>query len=1142
MDVSAHSETRPTHTTLGEPVLEQELSLSCAHSQTESGGNVSLRLLEFKTHLLEAVEELHIRRDAETRFEDQISKTVLEKQELEWEKESLQHRIESVTNQHTESLTNLKKQAKLRNTEEEKGKYQVIAELKDKEINNLKEELKSMQLLKYNLEKKSSELEQKLALQSRTKDSHLSQLGEVEKRFSALSRQCAMVKQAHEKLEQDVDEAMRINKKLTSANEKQEATIVSLKKELDEVSNKLTKAKMTLVRHDKPRSPTGGEQHIQQLQQKLKLETEMNKNLREENETERAEKQEVIRSLQHTQQLLLSQTQTVRRVELELQTQRHEYKALKQEHEVMREKSKAVEDKVAQVMESYGASKTSWDKERTRFLDRIKNEQEDLRALKEAYDDLHQKHTKLSLQAKSHAQHIQEMEVRDSRQSLSVSTQPTHVDEIRGEEPLSEPVSRSELPGLCSLQHSISSQAKNPDHPEDTAAVTKLTATEATEGQKVPKQQSQTVNQPLSPPDMPSCPLTSSPEYSSLSESVNLLRNMKDKEDNTGTNESEQEEKQGNSHREEEEANIGQQREGVQGEDVKEGGSAGEKRATAMVQTTARRNRGEDSEGSAKDAETETKDRAAGAKEREKTAAHTPQTQIRVQTITEITDMTAEKSHTLQVIDFMNTEPPLDICESSGFTQSLYQKVSEKDAECKHLNNQCETGREYPSASCGQQEVSKPCRNEAQSSCGDTESLNHQSGCHFPETTREKPPTTRAGGFSAGFPEHLNQSNTSPTNNEPSAGHSDGFVSAEELGASRTQAEICNPSDVTSDMTQTDEKCDTHVSEKLAEPEQLLQSQGCSEQKDGQLRSVVTVEGEGDSSACKGGEGQSYVDTTACESGRTPMGISHLKNITMDAINLESEVETEHRKIDHIEDAADAKQTESETDLKLPLRPNQGCEQLVSGEKLLEDSAESSLPRKQTFRPLFEWGTAERRIPSSRTKSGVSRVHQLIQGSSLSEPNTTGGFPGRPPSTAIPMFLKRKLDNVPSVIMRASDLLNASSVSGPPPSQRRKQERLWEAAEETCRERTAADTDGTPHLPASASSNMGSKLSQQTTAECSRAPTLAGPSSESDWELSCSQERDDQQAAFREQISKIEQFLNAEKLRLPKRQRTEPNL
>lgn len=50
--------------------------------------------------------------------------------------------------------------------------------------------------------------EQKLALQSRSKDTHLNQLGEVEKRFSALSRQCAMVKQGHEKLEQNGNEWM----------------------------------------------------------------------------------------------------------------------------------------------------------------------------------------------------------------------------------------------------------------------------------------------------------------------------------------------------------------------------------------------------------------------------------------------------------------------------------------------------------------------------------------------------------------------------------------------------------------------------------------------------------------------------------------------------------------------------------------------------------------------------------------------------------------------------------------------------------------------------------------------------------------------------------------------------------------------
>lgn len=42
-----------------------------------------------------------------------------------------------------------------------------------------------------------------MQLQTQTKDSHLNQLGEVERRFAAISRQCAMVKQAHEKLEQN---------------------------------------------------------------------------------------------------------------------------------------------------------------------------------------------------------------------------------------------------------------------------------------------------------------------------------------------------------------------------------------------------------------------------------------------------------------------------------------------------------------------------------------------------------------------------------------------------------------------------------------------------------------------------------------------------------------------------------------------------------------------------------------------------------------------------------------------------------------------------------------------------------------------------------------------------------------------------
>lgn len=434
----------------------------------------------------------------------------------------------------------------------------------------------------------------------------------------------------------------------------------------------------------------------------------------------------------------------------------------------------------------------------------------------------------------------------------------------------------------------------------------------------------------------------SSPECSSLTESLNLLTDMKSKDGNTGMNESEQEEDdgtQGNGHREEEEANMGQQRdeEGVQGEDVEEGGGAGEKRAAGD-----RRTRGEDSEGSAEDAETETKDRASGVKERAKTAAHTPQTQIRAQTIT---DSTAEKSPPLQVTDSTDAEPPPHVCEPSD----VCQNVSGTDAECKHLRNQREAGRdgEYQSVCRGQREVTGPC------SLRDAESRNHQSGFHLPETTRDKPLAKTAGEFSAPANRH-----SGGHAGGHAGGHSGGFAGAEELGTSQTQAEVCDPS-VIPDMKQTDEKCDSHTSENVSEAEQL--SQGGTEQKDGRS----------DYSACKGGEGQS----DACESRRTPVEKSHYKeDVTMDTINLECEVETER-----IQEAADAKKSGGEPGVKLPPGPGQGHRRPASGETLLGDSADSSLPRRKTLGPLFDWGAAERQTPNSRAKSGGSGLHQLIQ-------------------------------------------------------------------------------------------------------------------------------------------------------------------
>uniref|UniRef100_A0A3B5MVS9 Uncharacterized protein n=1 Tax=Xiphophorus couchianus TaxID=32473 RepID=A0A3B5MVS9_9TELE len=71
-----------------------------------------------------------------------LIKLALEKQELEWEKVQLTGILPycalvfiAVFDTHNNNITF-------------QGKYQVSAELKDKEINNLKEELKSLQVLR----------------------------------------------------------------------------------------------------------------------------------------------------------------------------------------------------------------------------------------------------------------------------------------------------------------------------------------------------------------------------------------------------------------------------------------------------------------------------------------------------------------------------------------------------------------------------------------------------------------------------------------------------------------------------------------------------------------------------------------------------------------------------------------------------------------------------------------------------------------------------------------------------------------------------------------------------------------------------------------------------------------------------------
>ncbi|XP_073460580.1 coiled-coil domain-containing protein 73 [Aquarana catesbeiana] len=119
-----------------------------------------IQLFEFKTHLLEAVEELRMLRLAKLQYEEQISKLIMEKQELSWKNESLSNQEEIIEKRHKDALSVLKKQfnAKMCAVELEKGRFQLTAETKERENLGLREDIKVLQLSKYSLQKKIDDL------------------------------------------------------------------------------------------------------------------------------------------------------------------------------------------------------------------------------------------------------------------------------------------------------------------------------------------------------------------------------------------------------------------------------------------------------------------------------------------------------------------------------------------------------------------------------------------------------------------------------------------------------------------------------------------------------------------------------------------------------------------------------------------------------------------------------------------------------------------------------------------------------------------------------------------------------------------------------------------------------------------------
>ncbi|XP_065539311.1 coiled-coil domain-containing protein 73 [Lathamus discolor] len=364
--------------------------------QSPSETLLSIRLLDFKTSLLEAVEELRIRRETEINYEDQISKIVVEKQELEWQKETLQHQMETLQQQNKEAMAVHKKQlqARMLAMEEEKGKYQLAVETKEKEIDGLKEALKALQISKYTLQKKLNEMDQKLQMHLTAKEQHHKKLNEVEKCYAAIACQFGIIKGVHGKLEHSVQEAMQLNKKLTSVNKRQETEISNLKEELKKVTTDLIRSKVTSQYRvaEENINLAAKEKQFQELQQKIKMETEVSKKIQEENTHIKEEKLEILSSLQCVQEALQRITQRNVRMESELNALKEEYETLERDNELQREKAKENEEKFLNLQNEHEKALRAWKKDEEnmrREIDTIKNELNSLKGVHRHLEDSH---------------------------------------------------------------------------------------------------------------------------------------------------------------------------------------------------------------------------------------------------------------------------------------------------------------------------------------------------------------------------------------------------------------------------------------------------------------------------------------------------------------------------------------------------------------------------------------------------------------------------------------------------------------------------------------------------------------------------------------------------------------------------------
>ncbi|XP_075402049.1 coiled-coil domain-containing protein 73 [Tenrec ecaudatus] len=384
--------------------FKTESSSSSLTLQGSSKTLFSIQLLDFKTSLLEALEELRMRREAETQYEEQIGKIIVEVQDLKWQKETLQNQKETLAKQHKEAMAVFKKQLQMKMCalEEEKGKYQLATEIKEKEIEGLKETLKELQISKYSLQKKLSEMEQKDQLHLLAKQDNHKQRNEMEKYFVTIAGQFGLVKENHKKLEQNVQEAIQLNKRLTALNKNQESEICSLKKELKKMISDLIKSKVTCQQKmgEKNINLTIKEQEFQELHERLNMELELNKKINEEIAHLQEEKQNVIVSFLHMQQLLQQQTQANTEMKTEFKVLKENNQTLERDNELQREKVRENEEKFLHLQNELEEARETWKKHVEELNGKIRETENELSVIKEAHLKLQEQYNKICDQKK----------------------------------------------------------------------------------------------------------------------------------------------------------------------------------------------------------------------------------------------------------------------------------------------------------------------------------------------------------------------------------------------------------------------------------------------------------------------------------------------------------------------------------------------------------------------------------------------------------------------------------------------------------------------------------------------------------------------------------------------------------------------